>query len=227
MSANEAIEQLTQSVQQHTDTTQRFLNEADGRIAAKEQQVDDFIQGARGEYPFYRLTKNQRLLGTSGSPPDFWFSASGVEYTLVETVRANADWEDRTEIEKGVLTAIGSHGQKNIATSFNVWKMEWSDRNASYTLHPGQVKSQSYLSAIAVCKLLSGSINSFWAHGATNEWSITGLSYSRLKSMYTHPHPYRGSDKGSMLFALPCVVAGKHHFKNHGLHPYIGDATNE
>jgi len=52
MSANDAILNLTNAVQQHTNTTQTFLDNADTRIIAKENQVTSFLQQATPEKRF-------------------------------------------------------------------------------------------------------------------------------------------------------------------------------
>ena len=72
MSANEAISELTKSVQQHTDTTQNFLNEADERITAKEQDVEKAIS-------------NMSLLGNGSARTTVINAANHVSYELGST----------------------------------------------------------------------------------------------------------------------------------------------
>ena len=192
----------------------------DAKVAAAKSQIDTYIAGARGEMPFYRMTKNQRLLGTNGSVPEHWSSGSGITYTLVETVRGNIPWADRTALEKEVLTAMGCAGTRYLWQDFKVWRMAWSSNSPTYTMYQ-QMPSHVTSTAIAVCKVESGSISGHWAEGATTEWKITGQVYGRGVHMYTHCHPIKGSVSGSLLFALPCVIAGKHHFNNHGIYPLL------
>ena len=239
MSAGKAIIALQKAVQEHTKVTEEFLDNArkdvntmgnsiEEAVSTMGETVDEYIQNSREEYPFYRLTKNQGLTrsATSGAP-DYWSSAGNVTYTIVETVRNAIEWQDRTALEKEVLTAMGSSETTHIYSPFNIMKMEWSDRSpVGYTLFQ-RCSSQVCSSAIAVCKILEGEIGEHWAHGATKDtFKITGTLYPRSPHMYTHCHPIRYLDTGSLLFALPCVVAGKHHFKNHGFYPYIGDSQN-
>ena len=207
----------------YTDLKQYFegiRGSIDAKVVAAKSQIDTYVAGARGEMPFYRLTKNQRLNGTSGSVPEHWSSGSGITYTLVETVRGNIPWEDRTELEKDVLTAMGCAGTRYLWKDFKVWRMAWSSNSPPYTMYQ-QMPSHVISTTMAVCKVESGSISGHWADGATSEWKITGQVYGRGRHMYTHCHPYKGTPSGSVLFALPCVIAGKHHFNNHGIYPYL------
>jgi len=207
----------------YTDLKQYFegiRGSIDAKVAEMRSKVDAYIVGARGEMPFYRMTKNQRLNGTSGSVPEHWSSGSGITYTLVETVRGNIPWEDRTALEKDVLTAMGCAGTRYLWQDFKVWRMAWSSNSPTYTMYQ-QMPSHVTSTAIAVCKVENGTINGHWAEGATTEWKITGQVYGRGGHMYTHCHPIKGSVSGSVLFALPCVIAGKHHFNNHGIYPYL------
>ena len=208
---------------------QNIDQRVDQRVDQSQVQVDGFISNARKEFPFYRITKNQLLTGTTGSVPSHWSSGGGTSFTLVQSVNTGTLWENRTAEEQALLTAIGRSGVQHFLRNFNIWKMEWSTPTPSHTMYQ-QVNLSTITTVAAMVKLLSGSLSGHWAQGAVlNEWKLTGSHYGRTNLAYTHCHPYRGSPTGSILFALPACVTGHVPIEDGvwGEFPYIGDTQND
>lgn len=107
MSANEAINELTKSVHQHTDTTQNFLNEADSRIATKEKQVDDKIAEMDSTFA---PSKNKGWLDLEvGGDSDKWYPIT------LSNLR-----HSKTIIDRPVHTQSDLYGSSNGALAFEM-----------------------------------------------------------------------------------------------------------
>ncbi|MFT4925634.1 MAG: hypothetical protein ACI8WB_001727 [Phenylobacterium sp.] len=199
------------------------------RIWDKEEEVRGFVIENREQPAWMRISKNQRLLGTDQSIPDFWESAGGITYTLVHTVGADTAWVDRPEIEQEILAAMGRHGAGNIHLSFNIWRMDWANMVGSAHTFFQRHNTASATTVAAYTKLLSGEIAYNWAHGATSEWKLTGTYFPQNSNGHLVTHPMRRTPDGSMLFALPAAVSGNVPLDDNiwGLFPYIGDTPDE
>ncbi|MFT4925638.1 MAG: hypothetical protein ACI8WB_001731 [Phenylobacterium sp.] len=198
------------------------------RVTLGEQQVITVIDTARGEMPFYRLTRNQRLLGTDQHIPDDWNSGAGTTYTLVQLVAADKIWADRTVEERELLTAMGKEGLRYIPISFNMWRMDWTTKDTAHTMHQHvNVSTPSTLAGMT--KMLSGAIGAYWANGATNKWTLSGQAIGSWPNGYTYCHPVKQSTSGSMLFALPAAIVGNVPLDptKWGIFPYIGDTQHD
>ncbi|MFT4925640.1 MAG: hypothetical protein ACI8WB_001733 [Phenylobacterium sp.] len=207
------------------------INGIDGRVNQAESQVTSYVSDARAEAPFYRISKNQVLNGTTGSVPDHWNSNTGLTYTLVQSVIAGKQWADRTAEEQALLTVMGRVGMVYIYVNFNIWRMDWTSQGlpaGSYTMYQ-QVNNSTVITIAAMTKLLSGDINNYWAHGAKSEWSLTGIHSTPTPHGYQHTHPYRQTETGSLLFALPAAITGKMPLDPTlwGIFPFIGGTQND
>lgn len=195
----------------------------DARVATKEQEIDSFIASARNEIPNLRITKNQTLDGPADSIPNHWFAHSDMKFERVGTVRSGIEWSARTPLEQEILTALGYSGIEHFTRSFHVYRMTWeqlSSAGSGYTLYQ-QFSAPGLITVAAVTKLVSGEIDHFWTKGATNKWKITGVKFSLGRLDYSHCHPYRQSQTGEILFALPACVMGDIDLAHWGLFPYL------
>lgn len=221
---NSAVQSLDGAVSQYN----LQANTVNSRVAKAESDVAAFIGGARVEYPFWRISKNQMLSG-NGAIPDFWVTGSGATYTRIQTVAGSKPWADRTAEERGLLTAAGRQGADYLSASFEIWRVDWTTDTPSYLAYQS-LNLPPVSTVAAYTKLLAGNISDHWAHGAEiDQWKITGTHYHAPGNLYyTNCHPIRRSPTGSMLFALPAVVAGRVPIESGtwGLFPYLGDNVN-
>lgn len=228
MAFEQDITELVQASDRLTGVVEGKISDIDSKVQQAQTQVDDYIATARGETPYYRISKNQALAGTDGHVPDFWHSGEGITYTLVQSVNDSVDWVDRTPEEQELLTAMNSTNTRYVSVPFNIWRMDWTLADHTHTLYQ-RVNAPVPITVAAMTKLISGSTYASWAQGVTNEWTLTGVHEGLTPHRYSHIHPYRTSATGSMLFALPAAIAGHIPLdaKNWSLFPYIGDTQND
>lgn len=227
-----ALEQDILTRTQANDTLVTTLNgktaQINTKVAQSQTQVSDFVLPHREQSSFYRLSKNQSLDGTTGSVPNFWGSGTNVTYTKVQDVVSGIAWNTRTEEEKALLTAMGQENVVHYFKNFSIWRMDWTLDDHGVTLYQN-INGGVATTIAAMTKLLSGSISNYWAHGATNQWKLTGEHSAATPYGYHNIHPIRQSPTGSMLFALPAALAGWHPLdaRKWGFFPYIGDTQND
>ncbi len=228
MAFEQDITALVTATDQLTGVVDNKIGEIDSRVTQAEGQVNAYIANARTELPFYRLTKNQVLSGTDQSIPSYWRSGAGMTFTLIQSVNTGIEWADRTPEEQSLLTAMGKSGIKHIYQNFNIWRMDWISAEPIYTMYQ-RINMSTPSTTAAMTKLLSGIIDGHWANGVTSEWKLTGSYHGRDNLSYRHPHPYKRSETGSLLFALPATVAGHVPLDANvwGTFPYIGDNQND
>lgn len=226
-----ALEQELHALLQANDKVTGLVNgkvaNIDNRILSGQQNINDFITNGKREAPHYRLSKNQRLMGTSGSVPNQWISGDNVTYTLIQNVDVSTVWADRTAIEKELLTAMGRENERYVYRDFNIWQMDWTSASHTHTLYQ-TVNGSNHLTIAAMTKVLSGGITGYWAEGATNEWKLTGYHYNPTIHRYHSIHPHRQTETGSMLFALPAAITGHLPLEAElwSIFAYIGDTQN-
>lgn len=228
MAFEQDITTLVHQSDRLTDAVAEQIGHIDARVKQAEDEADTYIKNARSELPFYRLSVNQVLNGTTGHVPDGWNSGAGVTYTLIQEVKTNTLWKDRTPMEQELLTAMGRENEQFIYHAFNIWRMDWAAGADPHTLFQ-QVNGATPITVAAMTKLLSGKIYANWAEGATDEWKLTGIYYGLAPHRYLHIHPYRLSGEGSMLFCLPAALAGYHPLTADlwSMFPYIGGTQND
>lgn len=220
-------QQAVVALQAAADAYHNKIGHINQRVTTAEAEIDQFITDARHEIPNIRISKNQTLAG-AGNIPDYWLAHHDMNFELVETVKADAAWETRSQLEKDVLSTLGlsSHyGRQWITRSFNVWRMTWSrmqdDGGYRHTLYQ-KVSAPGLITVAALTKLVSGSLTgAYWAHGAGSDWAITGGHYEQTPNAYHFIHPYRASETGELLFALPGAVMGHVSFADWWLYPYV------
>ncbi len=100
MAFEQDITELVQASDRLTGMVESKISDIDAKVTQAQNQVNEYVNNARGEMPFYRLSKNQILAGTTGSVPDFWSTGRGTTFTLVQTVKTNVEWADRTPEEQ-------------------------------------------------------------------------------------------------------------------------------
>ncbi|MFT4925635.1 MAG: hypothetical protein ACI8WB_001728 [Phenylobacterium sp.] len=229
MGFEQDIAQLVTASSDVTGIVDTHLNGFESRVAVAEGKVDQYMVNPLLERSHYRLTKNQRLLGTDGSVPDGWSAAPNVTFKLIHTVSANTPWADRPEVEKEIMVAMGLEGHQYLMWSFNIWQVDWTEIGQyHYTLFQ-KINTSGLVTVAAMTKIISGHAHQSWLTGAGSEWKLTGEVGYRNNLGYTHIHPNKSSDAGSFQFALPAAVAGHVRIDQNkwGLYPYIGDTQND
>jgi len=177
--------------------------------------------------PIIRLTKNQALTGSSGSPPTGWYGHPNCTFENVCNVGSDANPENRHPLAKELLDYIGIRNVAYFGRGFNIWRITWPAGTPS--LMHQFLNLTNYLSTVAAyTKLESGAVFGAWADGATNTWKLTGQQTGgNMPHTYWMIHPYPvNNGAGSLLFALPAAVIGPvdlNNQQNWALYPYIGD----
>lgn len=96
MSANSAIEQLNNSVRELTAETRSHLDQSQQRVDDMGDQVNDFITGARDQFPAINLFDNALLFktGNDNYPSDIsiWQSNISVTLAVEKDEDVNDDW---------------------------------------------------------------------------------------------------------------------------------------
>lgn len=184
-------------------------------------------QAAKFTNPIIRLTKNQSLMGNSGSPPTGWSAHPNCIFENVCNVGSNADPNTRHPFAQELLDSIGIKPVVSLGLGFNIWRISWP-ANTPYLMYQFLNCSNYTNTVAAYTKLESGSVSGAWAHGATaGEWKLTGQQTGgNMLHAYWMIHPIPSSAAGSLLFALPAAVIGVvdiNDNKHWSLYPYIGD----
>lgn len=175
--------------------------------------------------PIIRLTKNQALTGSSGSPPTGWYGHPSCTYENVCNIDSDANPENRHPLAKELLDYIGIRNVVYFGKGFNIWRITWT-AGTPYLMYQF-LNLTNYLSTVAAyTKLESGAVFGDWADGATNTWKLTGQQTGgNMPHAFWRIHPCPANN-GSLLFALPAAVIGPvdlNNQQNWALYPYIGD----
>lgn len=210
--------------------------ESASSAAASASQLSSYVP----ELPFYRVTPNVLLAGTTGSIPTGWSSGlGGAAYEKMFDVVSGTPWSSRSAEEQALLTAMGQSGAQYLSANFSVWKFSW---NTSTTAVYGLlVKFTQAVGMTGMCmsRVLSGYYTNGigMTAGITNQWRLTGAYYPPNPKDYLLCHMFVGgnyngttaSSSGSILFAMPQLVAGRYplELQKLGLIPYIGANSYE
>lgn len=174
--------------------------------------------------PIIRLTKNQALIGSSGSAPTGWTAHPSCTLTNICNVGSEVPHHP---IAQELLNYIGINHVMNFGLGFNIWRIAWT-ASTPYLMFQFLNLSNPLMTVAAYTKLESGQVAGCWAEGATNTWKLTGQqTMGGMMHQYWMLHPVTvNNSAGSLLFALPAAVTGKLNLNNPqqwALYPYIGD----
>ncbi len=187
-------------------------------------------------FPFYRISSNQILTGTTGGTSanndtvNGWSAnaACGVYLRYMFTVNTNVLWANRTPEEQALLTAMGRAGTQYIERAFNVYRLGWNNGPCSWTFFQ-HAPDQPSMTTAAFTKLEAGTIVGFWANGISTSWALTGTHLGPNINGYSHPHPATSTATGSLLIAMPATVVGYVDLTNPvnwGWFPYVNPDTS-
>ena len=142
-----------------------------------------------------------------------------VDYTIgswitletVQEVRSNVLWEQRTELERELLTLMGRKGVRYFQNQFKIVKVSWKNRK-SWSLPFARIynlRRDSSITIASYMKHIEGDVPyHYYADGLTNsgDWELTGHNYVASPALnYRHTHPYTKTS-GSVYIALPATV---------------------
>ncbi|TMP30400.1 hypothetical protein CWB99_06565 [Pseudoalteromonas rubra] len=247
----EASEALTSTVDNKIQSIDSALSAALSASETKANQhlakVDAQLSKYTESQSHFRVTKNQALIPKEdGSFPKDWSAGYLKQARLVETVETGVEPQNRTDLAREFLRAIGSD-TKYFAKNFNIWEMEFlpyrnvtnengdTVKTYSYMMYQ-YLRRPTYVTCAAIVKHIRGAVpTGFWCSGleanAPAKVCGGGISHNN-RNFYTHCHPYiHGetldlSETTVIQIALPAVVTGNVPIANAwGQFPYLGDST--
>lgn len=139
--------------------------------------------------------------------------------------RIQADPKNRTADQIALLQEMGEDIGVNMNTNnhfrmpFNVIKLSWSQRQpqGNWLAFPNTADSASsaiplntFVTIGAFVKVLRGEVSGVWCDGSRlGKWTFCRAQIAPAGfGRYTHIHPYRNSDRGEVLVALPAAITG-------------------
>lgn len=103
MSSNQAIEQLTQAVQEHTDVTQSFLDEADQRVSNAVQEAEEKVDAAIPSITILATDAYRKSIeDASGGKNTVIYDAQGNPNVMVVVPRFNVEDLNCPDLNLGV-----------------------------------------------------------------------------------------------------------------------------
>jgi hypothetical protein len=188
--------------------------------------VSNHLNNAKHYNAIIRLTKNQALLGDTGSPPTGWAAHPNCTFENVCNIGSNGNPASRHPIAKELLAFIGIENALYFGKGFNIWRVSWP-ANTPYLMYQYVHTSNFLTTTAAYTKLEAGSVSGVWADGIKNTWSLTGQQLGgNMPHTYCFIHPTPSSSAGSLLCALPAAVIGRVDLTEQqrwAMYPYIGD----
>lgn len=178
------------------------------------------LNNYHAEFPFYRMTDNQQLDDSEGNGiPDGWSFGANIACEVAGVIEGYQTWADRTDIEKEFMTAAGAENfNKWGDTDANIWRLSWdltqdqfdNGGGANYLIY---ITARGFTTATcrALSKLESGAVvaDKGFLAGISESVSITGQTVTS-NARYFNQSVAIDSLSGSLLIALPAVVAGIH-----------------
>eukprot|EP00033_Pygsuia_biforma_P001045 GCRY01001191.1.p1 GENE.GCRY01001191.1~~GCRY01001191.1.p1 ORF type:complete len:249 (-),score=20.88 GCRY01001191.1:128-874(-) len=203
-----------------TTLTQAEVVFSDGTTLSSLNEIQQLVDELQRSLTLYRLACSQSLVnglgGWSTNPAN-----CDATHELAFHVRFAVEWEDRTEEEQSILTAMNRKVSKYLLP-FDVYRFKWSNFNTSRAgddcfIGPYQriaVSINQYRTVASFCKLVSGTVKEGTLSIATGavlgEWRLCGgLSTGFGGGGYNHYVPQASSESGEILYALPAYVFGK------------------
>ena len=191
--------------------------------------VNDHIKNAKYKNAILRLTKNQALLGSSGSPPTGWYAHSNCVFENICNI-GSTEPSTRHPLAQELLTYIGLNDVVHFGLGFNIWRVSWP-ANTPYLMYQFLNLSNYFYTVAAYTKLEAGSVRGCWAEGAANSWKLTGQQTAgNMLHAYWMIHPIPSNAAGSLLFAVPAAVIGVVDIDNPrhwSIYPYVGDTQHD
>jgi hypothetical protein len=207
------------------------LGEVDAALAAKIAQANTDIANATApisdKIPRIQLSKNQKLLISSGTVPDDFTFAAQVTSELVGYVSPSATRDPTslallTEIETDILEQFSGFNIRKdgpYSSGFNVVRLSWdftgdfSGEKALFHIGNGKITSKSELTFASFMKLESGGVFNTVSEGAElGKWRFcretrAGVSDNSFAS-YHSVTVFVTSVTGSLVMALPVISTG-------------------
>lgn len=188
------------------------------RVQDAEQNISEFVNDGKAQFPTHRLSLNQLLQDSNGNGvPDGYTIGANVVCQKVDEIATNRAWNARSDIEREFLTALGAENTQYYRFGLapaEIWSIQWDgvDLNnvgTSYLFWQSISGAQTVTTAGAV-KLLSGSVSadSWFGAAKAGECAIVGAHQHMPAAGYMHAAPKATSTTGEILVCLPASVAG-------------------
>ncbi|HEB4994547.1 TPA: hypothetical protein R0E73_003830 [Aeromonas hydrophila subsp. hydrophila] len=224
MSLEAQIAALVQASNNLTGAVNNKIGEIDAHLEKSTAEINKQLEQTKFMLPRTAITKNQLLSIPSGQSLPASFSIhSAVTCTLYKTIPMGPGSRDPSVI--ALLQEIERDTGANMRVSefyrndFNIIKLSWnSNGGRDFLAFPHSVDSattpsipvNSYLTIGALVKVLSGSVEESWCAGAKlGKWAFCKAKYDPWGfGAYVHLHPYRTSQSGEVLIALPAAITG-------------------
>ncbi|MGI0120074.1 hypothetical protein [Zooshikella sp. RANM57] len=215
-----------------TTAVNNKITDIDQQMAQCITKINDQLNQTLYLLPRIVITHNQQLEINEEHPQKHPFNFQiheDVEAAVHMRIQANP--KDRTADQMALLQDMGldigvdMHIHDHYRMPFNVIKLSWTKREPiSYWLaFPNTADSaasaiplNTFITIGAFVKVLAGRASGVWCEGARlGKWTFCRTQFSPAGfGRYTHIHPYRDSDSGEVLIALPAAITG--HIDNPG-----------
>lgn len=210
---------LEQQVAALVAATNALTGEVAGKMAAinaaldaKKAELDAWRAGARGEYPYRRITRNQFGNVLGGKLTDWSENGSAtINVSVKRDIATGVEWSLRDAEEKAILTAMGMAGMQYFIPAIRVLRITWSKPAGSGTgnLPFHVLPMRSDLTVASYAKLVSGAAGGSYIEGIGAEWKLCGKHVEASHAgNYFHSHPYVYSDAGELELILPAAISG-------------------
>ena len=164
--------------------------------------------------PHYRVSTNQVLVGSTTGAADTvngWMlnATCGAQLDFVQLVQSNLPWDERSDVEKELLTAMGRANATYLHAHFSIYRLSWSNGPCDWLMYQ-RAPSLPVLFSAAFTKRELGTVQGAWATGNDVTWKLTGKAFfgSESPGGYVNPHPSTTTPSGAILVAMPANVAG-------------------
>ncbi|ELX7527400.1 hypothetical protein SKP09_004533 [Vibrio parahaemolyticus] len=222
--STQEIGQLIDSVNDLTQTVAGKMGEIDQKTQENTEKVDQELAKIQTKLPRIVMTLNQVLTPAEGQtfPADFSIGG-GVNSEVYRVIQASPEHRDSDQIvtlqeiqqDTGLNMNISSHYRQ----SFYIYKLSWTSGNGQWLAFPRAADDptlynlplNTFFTVGAFVKVLSGNVSDeAWLKGhELGKWVFCNSKYEPAGfGRYVHLHPYRKSESGELLVALPAAITG-------------------
>ena len=220
--STQEIGALIDSVNEMTQTVANKNKEIDKHLQESTEQINLQLEQTKFMLPRIAVTRNQALVmsETPGLPSDFQIHS---DVTSALHMAISNSPSSRTPEQIALLQEMEADMGCSLRTSqhyikgFNVIKLSWSAGSGAYLAFPKYIGSadpiplNTFFTIGAFVKVLTGSLGEeAWGKGnRLGKWTFCSNKYEPIGfGAYSHLHPYRRSEVGEVLVALPAAVTG-------------------
>ncbi|WP_345876428.1 hypothetical protein [Shewanella algae] len=224
MSLTQDIANMVQAANNLTAEVAGKMSEIDQKTAQNTAKVDSELAKIQTKLPRIVMTLNQILKPADGQVyPENFSIGGGVTAEVYDYIEGNPASRDSAQIsllqeiqqDVGISMRISEHYRQG----FYVYKLSWVTGNGSWFAFPRAADNPSlynlplntFFTVGAFVKVLSGEVSDdAWCKGnKLGKWVFCNSKYEPSSfGAYVHLHPYRRSESGEVLVALPAAITG-------------------